>query len=729
MNSKYKNFEIETDSRGVVTVTLDVPGRPMNVFTREVMEELDSIVDELESNSLGVNLVLFQSGKESGFLAGADVSVIAEIDSPSMGVEMIEAGQMLFQRVESLSMPTVAVIHGPCLGGGLEFSLACNYRVARANSSTKIGLPEIKLGLIPGWGGTQRLPKTVGLTNALPLILTGKHLGADEALKIGLIDCAISPERWDADLAVFLEDVLAGVTTVGDQRRLRDRLLEATRLGRALIFHMTSKSIRSKAKHFPALDSAVKAIRRGYDGGLTGYVCEREEFVKLLATPTCRQLLGLFFARERARNLSTWATDPSTLHRDPIRRVGVIGAGAMGAGIGQLAAFRGFDVVMKEINEDALNTGRERIEGLFAGLAKRKGWDESMRYEMLGRVRYTLDESAIKDCDLVIEAVVESMAVKKRVFESLDSVVSTEAILASNTSSLSVSEMSTATGRPQLVAGLHFFNPVHRMELVEVVRAAGTDEQTISRMVSFVKALGKTPIVTKDSPGFLVNRVLFPYLGEAVLMVAEGHDIEAVDREIKRFGMPMGPLTLLDQVGLDVALNVANSLDGTLKGVKPVVEQLSALVERGSLGKKSGSGFYEYVKGKKKRVAEMPGRDANTRPIELGNHFVNDGLTPIQRRLVYPMLVEAVKCHDEQVVEFPWAIDLAMVLGTGFAPQRGGPLHVIEQIGLKTVSENLSRMRSAFGQRFAPPKRLVVMADRGQTFHQPEQQSKEPTVH
>lgn len=713
----YENFSVSTDDRGVTVVSLNVPGRPLNVLDHLVMTELDQIVHDLESGS-DIKLVVFQSSKESGFLAGADVSTIAGIESANEALRLIEAGQTLFQRIEWLPMPTIAVIHGPCLGGGLELSLACDYRVARDNSSTKIGLPEIKLGLIPGWGGTQRLPRVAGLTSALKMILTGKFLGASEAFKIGLVDRAISPDRWDVDLAVFMEDVLAGdhLASPAKRRPLWQRIAESTRIGRAMILHATEKSIRSKANQFPALPAALRAIRYAFNGGLKGYMCEREEFVDLLATPTCWNLLSLFFARERARNLKTWTNEIGpAVHETPIRKVGVIGAGAMGAGIGQLSAVRGYDVVIKEINEEAAEAGRERVKHLVDDLARRKGWSDSKTNDLANKISITCHEKPLIDCDLVIEAVVERADVKDRVFADLDQTVKQSAILTSNTSSLSVSRMAAATGRPSKVAGLHFFNPVHRMELVEVVRAADTEDATISRLVGFVKALGKTPIVTSDSPGFLVNRVLFPYLGEAVVMVGEGFDVEAMDKQVRRFGMPMGPLELLDQVGLHVALHVATSLDGVLSGVEPVVRQLTSMVDRGFLGKKSGAGFYRYVKGKRSGVTDLID---GLQEVTSGRKqdFVDDGMTPIQRRLVYPMLCEAIRCLEEGVVKEPWAIDLGMVLGTGFAPQRGGPLHVVDSVGLKTVAENMSRLRTQLGDRFAPPTRLREMSDRGDTF-------------
>jgi 3-hydroxyacyl-CoA dehydrogenase/enoyl-CoA hydratase/3-hydroxybutyryl-CoA epimerase len=726
MNSQaFNNFHVETDRRGITTISLDVPDRPLNVLTYEVMEELESIVHNLETDP-DCKLAVFRSDKESGFLAGADVSKIAKIESTTHAMQVIERGQNLFQRIEWLPIPTVAIIHGPCLGGGLELALACDHRIARDNSSTQLGLPEIKLGLIPGWGGTQRLPRVAGLRDALEMILTGKSLNASEALRIGLIDLAIRPENWDRGVDAFLEKVLQGRVNGGPRRRRAwRRALEATRFGRNMIFRITGRSIASKTEHYPALAAALRAVRHGFQPTPEGYLCERNEFVDLLATPTCRNLLSLFFARERARNQSNWSSAKLTEATPPIRTVGVVGAGAMGAGVGQLAALRGFKVIMKEINTEAAEAGRQRIGKLITDYARRKGINAESRAKIEGKISFSCEDLDLADCDLVIEAVVEREDVKANVFRSLDRVLRPDAILCSNTSSLSIGRMAEATERPSQVAGLHFFNPVHRMELVEVVRARGTDEATIARLVSFVRALGKTPIVTADSPGFLVNRVLFPYLGEAILMVGEGIEPTNIDRQVRRFGMPMGPLELLDQVGLDVAYHVAKSLDGVLPGVAPVVNSLTSFVDAGQLGKKSGRGFYVYQKGKRRAEAELPMlRLRDSRSVQQPD-FADDSLTAIQRRLIYPMLAEAVRCHQEGVVSNAWAIDLGMVLGTGFAPHRGGPLHVIDSLGIERVTANMERLQSELGSRFTPPQQLIEMCRDGDRFFAKEQPSEQ----
>ena len=720
----YESFTVTTDVRGVTTAQIDVPDRPLNVFNATVMRELDQVLQDLEKDA-DCQAVIFRSAKESGFMAGADVKLIFEIESPAQAMQLIELGQRLFDRIQWLPMPTVAVIHGPCLGGGLEWALACDYRIARNSSSTKIGLPEIKLGLIPGWGGTQRLPRLVGTTTALQMIMQGKQFSTKEALKIGLIDLSVQPDEWHEKIDNFVSRVLAG-TKFAKQRAKRPFwkwLAESTRIGRKAIFAATEKRIAPRVENYPALESALKAVRASYGLRPDGLIVERSEFVDLLATPTCRNLLQVFFARESARAISTWSGEhQSAFHDEPIRKIAVIGAGAMGAGIGQLAACRSVEVVLKEIDEAAAQAGRKRIDSLMSKLAKRGTMTENELSQIANRIEVTTDENSLKDVDLVVEAVVERIDVKRKVFESLERFTSPQTLLTTNTSSLSVGRMADATLRPLMVAGLHFFNPVHKMELVEVVRAAETSDATIARLVGFVRALGKTPIVTADSPGFLVNRVLFPYLGEAVLMVAQGHAVEQLDKQIRRFGMPMGPLELLDQVGLDVALHVARSLDGVLKGVEPVAEQLGLMVDRNMLGSKTGNGFYRYRKGRRDGVSDIPRMDPVAAEIQSpSDHehlmpFREDGLTPVQRRLIYPMLAEAIRCKEEAVVEENWAIDLAMVLGTGFAPHRGGPLRVVDAITQRVVLENLERLHDIHGERFAAPKLLFEMADAGLTF-------------
>lgn len=718
-DSAFKNFTVDTDARGVVTVALDVPQRPLNVLDASVLEELEQIIGSLGTDK-DQRLVVFCSHKESGFLAGADVRRIAEIGSPEEARQLVARGQELFARIERLPMPTLAVIHGPCLGGGLEWALACNYRVARDNSSTQIGLPEIKLGLIPGWGGTQRLPRTVGMRAALELILSGRFLDAAQAERIGLVDRAIAPEHWESGVKGFIAAILR---REGNLRQVAQHSwwqwpLDHTRWGRKGVIAYTRRQTARQREHYPAIEAALRAVAAGYDDRAAGYRAEQEEFVGLVSTSTHRNLLDLFLAREAARNPATWI-DSQTHIAPPstIRSIGIVGAGVMGAGIGQLAANRGFEVVIREVDAAAAEAGRRRIEELFTRQGKRKRWAAEQVQAMVAKVPVLYEPDALDHVDLVIEAAVEKEAVKHEIFRTLDRRTPASTILASNTSSLSIASMAGVTQRAPRVAGLHFFNPVHSMELVEVVAAPETDQATIARLVGLVRALGKTPVVVNDSPGMVVNRVLFPYLGEAVRMVSEGFDVATIDRELRRFGMPMGPLELLDQVGIDVALHVADSLRGVIADADAVVRPLAVLAEQQRLGKKSGSGFYRYAQGKPVRPLELPtgvtgesGRDrGQDGEADLG--FLPDSLNSIQRRLVYPMLIEAARCWELRIVEFGWAIDLAMVLGTGFAPHRGGPLHLIESIGTKALTANLAILSSLRGPRFEPPRTISEGAD------------------
>ncbi|MGH7200619.1 MAG: 3-hydroxyacyl-CoA dehydrogenase NAD-binding domain-containing protein, partial [Planctomycetaceae bacterium] len=406
-----------------------------------------------------------------------------------------------------------------------------------------------------------------------------------------------------------------------------------------------------------------------------------------------------------------------------------------GAGIAQLAAYQGFEVVVKEIDDAALQAGMERIRGLFDDAVTKKRLRREEADERLKHVTPTTDWEPLADADLVIEAVVERADIKHAVFRELDRRCKPETVFASNTSALSVTEMGAATERPERVAGLHFFNPVHRMDLVEVVRTEASGDETLGLLVQFVRKLGKTPVVTADAPGFLVNRVLFPYLGEAVRMVVEGQSPERIDKALRRFGMPMGPLELLDQVGVDVAAHVSKTMQAVLPDAGPVAERLTAMVERGRLGKKSGQGFYEYAKGRRGKPLPWegqsraePGRSGTARPDSdlprTGNAVFDSGNDPqtaaIQRRLVYPLINESAGCLSRGVVAEAWMADLAMVLGTGFAPFRGGPLRLADEIGSETVVADLRRLEEQFGERFAPCSLPARMATDGRRFYETE---------
>lgn len=716
LNSVNKSVRLEPAANGLLTIWLDTPNRSVNVLNAEMLEGLESAVEHAESNQARYQAVVFRSRKSGCFFVGADVPSIAAIRSSHDARKIIQRGQDLMLRIEGLTIPTIAAIDGVCMGGGLELALACQYRVVSDSLKTKLGLPEIKLGLIPGWGGTQRLPRVVGLRQALTMILTGKALSAAKAKRAGLVSEILSAPDWQTELEQFIARVADGkpITTTR-QRGLTDVLLDGNWLGHQLVLHLARRKVTSQLRHYPALGSAIQVIGKGCRSRGTAYAAECDAFVELLSTDTARSLLGLFVQRDRAKKWKTWTIQqPAEEDLLPIRKIAVIGAGAMGAGIGALAASKGFEVVFKEIHEGAAEAGRKRVGQILQKKVDRKQMRAIDMLAATSRIKYSTNWKDTADCDLAVEAVLEIEAVKREVFEMLDRSLRPDAIIASNTSSLCVTRMGAVTGRQASVAGLHFFNPVDRMELIEVVRTETTSERTLASLLKFVQAISKTPIVTSDKPGFLVNRVLFPYLGEAVRMVSEGYDIVSLDRQLKQFGMPMGPLELIDQVGVDIASHVAESLAVVQPDAEVPARLLSQMVELGWLGKKAKRGFYLYEKSGSPEANHLISQEASIPP--LGLDFKRDGLTSAQRRLVYPMLNEAVHCLDELVVTEAWMVDLGMVLGTGFAPMTGGPLRLIDAIGPDTVIHNMRTLAATYGERFDAADGLARAVSRKEPF-------------
>ena len=707
--SDFQHVRFDRDGRGVATVTFDVQGAPVNVFNEDVFRELEQVVADLERNP--PKLIMFRSAKASGFFAGADIHRIRGITHPDEVRMVLSAGHDLFGRVERLPCPTVAVIHGPCLGGGLEFALACRYRVARDDASTRIGLPEVMLGLIPGWGGTQRLPCVVGLRRALRMILEGSTLNARKAAKTGLVDLAAPPETCDADVNRFIEDRLAGRSVRRPSRGLVGTALEGTWAGRKLVFFMAGLQVANRApgqiQNYPALPAAIRAIRAGFGRSRdAGFAAEREEFVNVVFTPAARSLIEVFLQREKARKRSTWV--PDDVPPRPVDRAAVLGAGVMGAGIAQLLAVNGVSVVLKDVNGELTAAGMKRVESLTSEAAEKGALTRDEAAAVVRRVTPATAWEPLAGSDLVVEAVVERENVKRDLFRELGDRLPAPVVLASNTSALSVSKIAAAAAHPERVAGLHFFNPVHRMHLVEVVRGRPSDDATIATLVEVVRKLGKVPVVVADSPGFLVNRLLFPYMDEAVRLVIEGYEAIHVRSAAVWFGMPMGPLELLDQVGIDIAADVAGTFAPFRADPGPTPERFAAMVRDGYLGKKAGRGFYEYRDGKPGQPTKWA-TPANPRhaasPPGSGNE-----LSDLQRRLVYPIINEAAKCLEAGVVAEAWVVDLAMVLGTGFAPFRGGPLRTADSLGIGHVVRELDELRRQHGDRFEPAPLLRAMA-------------------
>ena len=715
---------VEKDADGSAFLKIDVPGQTHNMISHQVLADLDAALDRVAAVPR-LPLLVVRSGKPAGFLAGADLHGFLEIADETAAEALSERGQRLFDKLASLPMPTLAAIHGPCLGGGLELALACDYRLVLDSPRTQLGLPEVTLGLLPGWGGTQRLPRVVGLQRALVMILEGKRLKAREALRWGLADVAPTNESELRTQLAYL-----GIKAIQQGKRplkglplrtWKQRLLESTAAGRALIFGATERVLRKRVwDEMPAPAEALQAIRVGLKEGMeAGLAHERAAAGRLAVSPACRSLITLWLRGEQARKLpeSLRAAEPPE-----VRNVVVVGAGVMGAGVAQLAAVRGAAVVVREVNRAALDAGMKRIRELFDKAVARRVLSEEEARKRFAAVRGTTGWDGFHDADVVVEAAVEDLDAKRAVFHELDGRTGPTAVLATNTSSLLVARLEEGLTYPERVGGMHFFNPVHKMDLVEVVRTAATNERSVAVLVRWAIALGKTPVVVRDSPGFVVNRVLTPYLNEATLLVAEEMGIQEIDKVMRRFGMPMGPLELLDQIGLDVAAHVARSLGPILEGrieANPVFEKMC---EHGWLGQKSGRGFYTH-RGRRRTPNHLA---ENLLAAGLGDGgAVSRALPPEAReseareRLVLLMVNEAALASGEGLAETAEVIDLAMVLGTGWAPHRGGPLRYADERGLAAVVAALDELAARHGRRFEPCAELRKRAESGGRFTQP----------
>jgi 3-hydroxyacyl-CoA dehydrogenase / enoyl-CoA hydratase / 3-hydroxybutyryl-CoA epimerase len=719
------NLRLEERPEGVRVLWLDVAGRTLNVFTRQVLVELEQGIERVKADD-EARLLVLRSEKPSGFMAGADLHEFSSVDR-SEDAEAISAfGQNVFNKLAALNIPTIAIIHGPCLGGGLEVALACDYRLVLDHPKTQLGLPEVEIGLVPGWGGCQRLPRVVGLERALQMILAGRRLNGQDALRWGLADATGSSEQ---ELAARLALLMVNALREGKRPRgrlplctWRQRVLESTPVGRRIVYRVAERLLRRRVPDdMPAPYEALRAVQAGISQGLdAGLAAERKAAGRLATTRASRNLIRLFFQREAARKPYE---SPERGAVRPIRRVAIVGAGTMGAGIAQLAAIRGCTVTVREINDNALTASMQRIAELFHKAVANRVLAREAALQKLEAIRGTTAWDGFAEAELIVEAVVEDLQIKQALFRDLEEHTSAGAILASNTSSFLVTDIARGLKYPERVGGLHFFNPVHKMPLVEVIEAQRTTEPTLAGLSAWAVALGKTPIAVKDSPGFLVNRVLMPYLAEAVLLAAEGMAIDLIDQSMRRFGMPMGPFELLDQVGLDVATHIARSMgpifakrwtgNSALEGLPETFEQFQ---RKQWLGQKSGLGFYRYHHGKKKVNCEatslLPAIERQDAALGIRTLPRAAQIAQARERLVLLMVNEAAACVGEGLVADDETLDLAMVLGTGWAPHRGGPLRHATDRGVAEVVGALEALEGILGPRFAPCARLRAGAGR-----------------
>ncbi|MBI4335138.1 MAG: enoyl-CoA hydratase/isomerase family protein [Candidatus Omnitrophica bacterium] len=685
----------------------DQPDSKVNVLTTAVMTEFSDWLNTLNKDEIkGVALI---SRKPGIFIAGADIHEIEGITDKREGQEKSRLGQEVFERLERLGVPTLAVINGACLGGGLELALACRYRTSGFDEKIKIGLPEAKLGVVPGFGGTVRLTRLVGPMKAAEMIPAGKVISSRDAFKIGLVNWLFQDSRLIEDSLEWFKDVIQGKagTRLGPSRKKRNLIrffLEKTPPGRALLFNQAKKMILKQTKgKYPAPLKALWLIKKG------SYGLEAKTFGELVVSEVSKNLIRLFFLDEKYKK-ETWARGDYRPRR--VKKCGVLGAGVMGGGIAQLLSYYNTPVRMKDLNLGSISKGLSYAGGVYrSALKKKKLRPNEVAYKM-GLISGTLDYTGFKGCDFVIEAVVENLEIKKKVFGEISNIVKEDAILASNTSALSVSKMAQAVRNPERVVGMHFFNPVHLMPLIEVIKAEATSPETIYNTVNFSKHIGKVPIVVKDSCGFLVNRILLPYLNEAGYLLEEGAlGIYEIDRRISAFGMPMGPFTLMDEIGLDVGYKVAKILEGGFGPRMKVCGLLNKLNDEKLFGKKTGAGFYIYRKKKRiinKRVDGFIEKDAR------GKMRDDD----VIMRVLCLMVNEAARCLEEGVAGGPSDVDIGMIMGTGFPPFRGGLLRWADSVGAGRIVEYLK----GFGEKINPERfsvcgYLAAMAKEKKNFY------------
>lgn len=707
-------FQLEIQPDGLGVVTFDLAGEKVNKFSREVFTELSDLLVRMSRESRLRGLV-FRSGKPDVFIAGADVKEFVTL-RPDEIREGSARGQALFEQIARLPYPTVAAINGVCLGGGTELALACDWRLMSDAPKAKIGLPEVRLGIFPAWGGCARLPRLVGLPAALDLILTGKQLDAKRAKKIGLVDEAVPAAIFEEWSLRFARTKL-GASKPRRGRRgpssVKDFALESNPIGRRLIFKAAREKVwKETGGHYPAPLEALAVIEASYGKSIEEALeIESGRIGNVFGGDVQRNLLSIFFWTEEVKK-ETGAGDPALRPR-PVTRVGVLGAGVMGGGIAQLAADKGLPARMKDIAPEMLAKGFAAAAGIWKEAVRRRRLKPREMSRKMGLLSGTLDYSGFALCEVTIEAVVEKLGVKRAVVAEWEAAVPREAIFASNTSTLPIGEIAAGALAPERIVGMHFFNPVHRMPLVEVIRGPRSSDEGVAAVFALAKTLGKTPIVVKDSPGFLVNRILAPYLSEAVRLVKEGCSIEEVDRVMTDFGMPVGPIALLDDVGLDVALKAGEVLQAAFpERIKAAGDE--ALAAAGRLGRKVGKGFYEYEQGKRlgpaREAYEVLGvqpREASPLPQDL-----------VRDRLVLPMVNEAAHCLAEGVVSSAAKLDLAMIFGTGFPPFRGGLLRYADSLGAEKVRSRLEELAERFGTRFVPAERIREMARDGRKFHE-----------
>ncbi|NQY87849.1 MAG: fatty acid oxidation complex subunit alpha FadJ [Colwellia sp.] len=718
-NGSSSAFTLLRQENGIAHLVMDVVNDTMNTLKAEFAEQVAEILAEIKNDPAITGIVLC-SGKADSFVAGADINMINDCKTKEEVVALSRQGQMIFSQLEQFHIPVVAAIHGACLGGGLELAMACHARVCSDSVKTALGLPEVQLGLLPGSGGTQRLPKLVGVQKALDMMLTGKQLRAKQALKAGLVNDVVPNSIL---IATAEKMALAGnfKPVIKFKSSLVNKFLEGSSVGRSIVYKQAKKSVLSKTKgNYPAPVNIINCVKIGMEqSSAKGYQIEAELFAELAMSDVSVQLRNLFFATTAMKKeLGVADVKPKK-----IAKAGVLGGGLMGGGIALVTATKAnIPTRIKDIAQQGISHAIKYSYDLLNKKVKRRFIHKSEMQKQLLMITGTVDYSGFKDIDIVVEAVFENLALKQNMVVEVEQQAKQATIFASNTSSLPISKIAAKAARPENVIGLHYFSPVDKMPLVEIIPHEGTSDQTISTTVAFAKKQGKTPIVVKDKAGFYVNRILAPYMNEAAILLLAGEPIDKLDKALVDFGFPVGPMQLLDEVGIDVGAKIGPILQAELGERFAAPSAFDKLLDDGRLGKKANKGFYLYGKHVKKglkHVFKQKGKQVDDSIYTLLNIKPAGILSAdeIAKRCTYMMLNEAARCVDEGIVRNARDGDIGAIFGIGFPPFLGGPLRYIDNIGAQSLVAQLTQWAQQYGERYTPCEALVAMAENGTRYY------------
>jgi 3-hydroxyacyl-CoA dehydrogenase / enoyl-CoA hydratase / 3-hydroxybutyryl-CoA epimerase len=714
-----ETLSVEKRPDGVAVVRMDVPGESMNTLQPNFAAEFARVFNDLAASS-DVKGVVFTSGKPDSFIAGADVRMLKSTKTASDAAEMSRAGHEAMAQLETFGVPVVAAIHGACLGGGLEVALSCRARVASDDRKTKLGLPEVQLGLLPGLGGTQRLPRQIGVQAALDLMLTGKQIDARRAFKLELVDEVVSeailvdvaaahalrltltapqPKRWRRKL---------------DKRTLQELALAKNALGRRLLFQQARKRLLLATHgNYPAPERILAVVRAGLEHGMqAGLEAEAQAFGELVVSPQAAELMNLFFATMQLKK--DRGVDDTKVEPREVEKIGVLGAGLMGAGIAYVTANAGIGVRLKDKDDAGVAHGYKVVREILDGRVKRKRMAATGRDLTLARITGTTNYSGFADAGIVVEAVFEELALKQKMVQDVEKNAGPKTIFASNTSSLPIARIAEASVHPERVIGMHYFSPVHKMPLLEVIVTDKTAPWVTATCVALGKKQGKTVIVVKDGVGFYTSRILAPYMNEAAYLISEDVPVEKIDRALVEWGFPVGPITLLDEVGIDVGEKVGHILENAFGARMKPPPGMEKLVADQRFGRKNGRGFYVYETHGKKKSKQVDPSVYDVLGVTPG---ANKPSSDIVQRAVLSMLNEAARCFEEGILRSARDGDIGAIFGLGFPPFRGGPLRYVDAVSASEIVRRLERFRGELGERFAPAPLLVAMAESGATFY------------